>query len=74
MYTAKILDLVSNRKAKRKSKCGKCSTYRTIFGKSTKKPLVDNFSKILSELEFNSNHSIKWKCLKWVVKNILPTI
>ena len=42
--------------------------------KSTKKSLVDDLSKILLELEFKSNHSIKSKCLKWIVKKILPTI
>ena len=26
------------------------------------------------ELEFKSNHSIKSKCLNWIVKKILPTI
>ena len=36
--------------------------------KSTKKSLIDD----LSELEFKSNHSIKSKCLKWIIKNILP--
>ena len=36
--------------------------------KSTKKSLI---SKRLQELEFKSNHSIKSKCLKWIVKNIL---
>ena len=39
---------------------------------STKKSLIDDYSKLLLELEFKSNHSIKPKCLKWVVKNILP--
>ena len=39
---------------------------------STKKPLIDDLSKRLLELEFKSNHSIKSKCFKWVVKNILP--
>ena len=39
---------------------------------STKKSLIDDLSKRLLELEFKSNHSIKSKCLKWVVKNILP--
>ena len=38
---------------------------------STKK-IIDDLSKRLLELEFKSNHSIKSKCLKWVVKNILP--
>ena len=40
--------------------------------KSTKKSLIDDLPKRLLELEFKSNHSIKSKCLKWVVKNILP--
>ena len=39
---------------------------------STKKSLIDNLSKRLLELEFKSNHSIKSKCLKWIVKSILP--
>ena len=26
------------------------------------------------ELEFESNHSIKSKCLKWILKKILPII
>ena len=39
--------------------------------KSTKKSLIDDLSKRLLELEFKSNYSIKLKCLKWVVKNIL---
>ena len=42
--------------------------------KSTKKSLIDDLSKRLLELEFKSNHSIKSKCLKWIVKKILPTI
>ena len=40
--------------------------------KSSKKSLIDDLSKRLLELEFTSNHSIKSKCLKWVVKKILP--
>ena len=39
---------------------------------STKISLIDDLSKRLLELEFKSNHSIKSKCLKWIVKNILP--
>ena len=39
---------------------------------STKKSLIDDLSKRFLELEFKSNYSIKWKCLKRVVKNILP--
>ena len=42
--------------------------------KSTKKSLIDDLSKRLLELEFKSNHSIKLKCLKQIVKKILPTI
>ena len=40
--------------------------------KQTKKSLIDDLSKRLLELEFKWNNSIKSKCLKWVVKNILP--
>ena len=39
---------------------------------STKKSLIDDLPKRFLELEFKSNYSIKSKCLKWVVKNILP--
>ena len=39
---------------------------------STKKSLIDDLSKRLLELEFKSNHPKKSKCLKWVVRNILP--
>ena len=42
--------------------------------KSTKKSLIDDLSKRLLELEFKSNHSIKSKCLKWIVKKVLPSI
>ena len=40
--------------------------------KSPKKSLKDKISKRLLELEFESNHSIKSKCLKWVVKKYSP--
>ena len=40
--------------------------------KSTKKWFIDNLSKRLLGLEFKSNHSIKSKCLKFVVEKILP--
>ena len=40
--------------------------------KSTKKSLINDRSKRLLELEFKSNQSIKPKCLKWIVKKILP--
>ena len=39
--------------------------------KSTKKSLIDDPSKRLLQSEFKSNHSIKSKCLKWIVKNVL---
>ena len=39
--------------------------------KSTKNLLIDDLSKRLLEIEFKSNHLIKSKCLKWIVKNIL---
>ena len=41
------------------------------INKSTKNLLIDDFSKQLLELEFRSNHSIKSRCLKWIVKSIL---
>ena len=40
--------------------------------RSTKKSLIDDLSKRLLELKFKSNHSIKSKCLKRIIKNILP--
>ena len=40
--------------------------------KSTKKSLIDGLSKRLLEFEFKSNYSITSKCLKWIVKRILP--
>ena len=40
--------------------------------KSSKKSLIGKISKRLLELEFKSNHSIKSKCLKWVVKKYSP--
>ena len=39
---------------------------------STKQSLIDDLSKRLLELQIKSNHSIKIKHLKWIVKNILP--
>ena len=39
---------------------------------STEKSLMEDLSKRLLKLEFKSNYIIKSKCLKWVVKNILP--
>ena len=40
--------------------------------KSAKKLLLTELSKRLLELEFKSNHSIKSKYLKLIVKKILP--
>ena len=42
--------------------------------KSSKKSLIDKISKRLLELESVENHSIKSKCLKWIVEKILPTL
>ena len=41
---------------------------------STKKYLVDELSNKLLRLEFKSDNSINKKCLKYVVKKILPTL
>ena len=38
------------------------------------KSLIDDLSKRRLGLEFKSNHSIKSKCLKWIVKKILRTL
>ena len=50
----------------------KIKKIQTHIAKSTKKSLIDGLSKRLLELEFNSNHAIKSKCLKWIIKRILP--
>ena len=47
---------------------------KKLTGKSTKKSLIDELSNKLLRLEFKSNNSIKTKCLKDVVKKILPTL
>ena len=44
---------------------------KKITEQLTKNSLIDNLSRRLSELEFEENHSIKSKCLKYVVKEIL---
>ena len=36
--------------------------------------MVNEISKRLLELEFKPDHSIKSKCIKWIIKKILPTI
>ena len=43
-----------------------------LIKKQTKNTLIDDISKRLLEFKFKSNHAIKSKCLKRVVKNILP--
>ena len=40
--------------------------------KSSKESLIDKISKRMLELEFVHNHSIKSRCLKWIVRKILP--
>ena len=47
---------------------------KKLTGESTKKSLIDELSNKLLRLEFKSNNSIKTKCLKYVVKKILPTL
>ena len=42
--------------------------------KLSKKSLIDKISRRLLELEFKSNHSIKSKYLKSIVKKILPSL
>ena len=39
--------------------------------KQTKKSLIDDLSKRFLGLTFQSNYSIKSRCLKWIVKKIL---
>ena len=56
---------------------GRASAYITESikkqtGKSTKNSLINDLSKRLLGLEFKSNHSLKSKCLKWIVKKMLP--
>ena len=42
--------------------------------KLTEKALIDKLSNKLLRLEFKSTNSIQTNCLKYVVKNILPTL
>ena len=56
---------------------GRVSDYITVSikkqtEKSTKNSLIGDLSKRLLGLEFKSSHSIKSKCLKWIVKKTLP--
>ena len=41
---------------------------RNQIEKSTKKSLIYDLSKRFLKLQFKSNHSIKSRCLKWIVK------
>ena len=49
---------------------------KKLTEKSTKEPLIDQLSKKLLRLEFIfiSNNSIKARCLKYVVRKILPIL
>ena len=38
----------------------------------TKESVIDNLSNELLKLELKKNDSLKSKCVKWIVKNILP--
>ena len=49
-----------------------CICIKEAIKKQTKKPLIDDLSKRLLELEFKQHNALRSKCLKWVVKNILP--
>ena len=40
--------------------------------KSREKLSLEKICDRLLNLEFKSNHSIKIKCLKWIVKNFFP--
>ena len=54
---------------------GRVSAYiAKSIKKQTKKSLTNDLSKRFPESEVKSNHSIKSKCLNWVVKNILPNL
>ena len=41
---------------------------------SSRKSLIYKISERMLELESMHNHSIKSKCLKWIVRKILPTL
>ena len=47
---------------------------KKLTDKSTKKSLIDELLNKLLRLEFKSNDSVKTKCLKYVVKKVLPTL
>ena len=50
-----------------------CKIHHYIV-ESREKSLIKKTSNRLLKLEFKSNSSIKIKCLKWIVKNILPNL
>ena len=47
---------------------------KKLIEKSTKKSLIEELSNKLLILEFKSNNPIKTKCLKYVIKKILPNL
>ena len=47
---------------------------KKLWKNSSKKSLIENLSKRLSELQFKSDHSIKLECLRHIVDKILPTL
>ena len=47
---------------------------KKLTEESTKKSFIDELSNKLLRLEFKSNNSLKTKCLKYVVKKILPAL
>ena len=47
---------------------------KQLTEESTKTSLIDKISQRLLELEFNSNHSIKSKALKYVAINVMSSL
>ena len=47
---------------------------KKLTEKSTKKSLFDRISRRLLQLEFEKNHSMKSKCLQFIVKKIMPSL
>ena len=47
---------------------------KQLTEESSKTSLIDKISQRLLELEFNSNHSIKSKALKYVAKNVMSPL
>ena len=71
-YTVKKEEKWKKKKKLEKIKSTKKLT-KKLTEKLTKRFLIDNLSKRLLELEFESNHSIKSNALKYVVQEILPS-